>query len=140
MSTTVAINVRIPSEGMTLNAYELESLGAELYRVVRVPSVLEGEYFGYLDILELRLAPDAVYELVEIKERGGWRRFDFLISGEFAESENLAAILTSVRNESAILVRDFGGCRGILLPPDSHWDPSDEIVTAYEASAGASSA
>lgn len=90
--------------------------------------MIEDEHFGYQDILRLRRAPDGVFELVEVKERGGWRRFDYLISEKFAQAAELAAILARVQAANGVWVRDFGGCLGILLPRDSTWDPTDEIA------------
>ena len=127
MKATVTPDIRIPSEGMTLCGYELEPLGEGLYRAVVVPAVLEAEHFGYMDALALREAPDGVYELVGVSERGGWHRFDFVISEEVAKSGKLAAVLSRVWNAGGIWVRDFGGCLSILFPPGSGWDPTEEI-------------
>jgi len=133
MANTITIDVRIPSEGMTLCDYELEPLGEGLYRAVVVPAVFEAEHFGYMDVLELRPAPDGVHELIGIRERGGWRRFDFVISEQFATSDELADILSRVCNVGGIWVRDFGGCLAILFPPGSEEDPTEAIGAACAA-------
>lgn len=133
MKTTVTINVRIPSEGLTLCGYELEPLGEGLYRAVVVPAVFEAEHFGYMDVLELKEASDGVHELVHVRERGGWHRFDFVISEEVAKSDRLTALLSRVWNAGGIWVRDFGGCLSILFPPGAGWDPTEEIDAACRA-------
>jgi hypothetical protein len=114
---------------------ELEPLGEDLYRVVEVPDIFDLEHFGYRDVLRLRRAEDGRLHLVEVAERGGWRMFDYVISRQFAESTELAAVLARVVQAQGVWVRDFGGCLCILLPPDCIWDPERELDAALEACA-----
>ena len=116
--------------------YKLEALGEDLYRVIHVPGVFESEHLGYRDVLRLRPAPDGVFDLVEVTERGRWRLFDFIISKQFAESAELAAFLARVQAAEGAWVRDFGGILLIVLPPDSNWDSTRELEAASAASAG----
>jgi hypothetical protein len=60
---------------------------------------------------------------------------DFLLSKEFAESAELAALLACVEAAEGVWVRDFGGCPLILLPPNSIWDPTRELLVAHAATA-----
>jgi len=135
MTATVTLTFRIPAEGMTLEDYDLESLGGDLYRAMIVPGPFEADYFGFRDVLRLRRAPDGVLELVEVAERGAWKRFDFMISQAFAESTELAAFVARVEAAGGAWVRDFGGCVSILLPPNSIWNPTRELEAALNASA-----
>lgn len=136
MANIITLTLRIPAEGLTMQDYELEALGEDLYRVVNVPGIFDFEHFGYRDVLRLRRAQGGIFELVEIAERGRWRLFDFIISKEFAESTELAAFLARVEAAQGVWVRDFGGCLVILLPPDSIWDPTRQLEVASAASAG----
>ena len=112
---------------------KLEPLGDGLYRVVDVPGPFDHEYFGYRDVLRLRPAEDGVLDLVEIAERGGWRMFDYIISKQFAESTELAAVLERVTQAQGVWVRDLGGLLVILLPPHCIWDPVRELDAAIKA-------
>ena len=135
MASTVTLTLRIPAEEFTIENYELEPVGDDLYRVVVVPGIFDSECFGYRDVLRLRRMEDGVFELVEVAERGRWRVFDFMLWKEFAESPELAAMLKRVEAAQGVWVREFGGCLLILLPPNSIWDPASELQAASEATA-----
>jgi hypothetical protein len=127
VNTSVTLTFRIPAEGMTLVDRELEALREDLYRAVVVPAMFEAEYFGFRDVLRLRPAADGVPELVEVTERGGWKRFDFVVSQAVAESYRFAALVARVEEAGGAWARDFGGWLSFLLPPNSIWDPTREL-------------
>lgn len=135
MTTSVTLTFRIPADGTIVDGYELEALGGDLYRAVIVPGPFEAEYFCFRDVLRLTRAPDGELELVEVAERGGWKRFDFVISKAFAESKELAALVARVDAAGGAWVRDFGGCLSILLPPNSIWNPTRDLKAALSPSA-----
>ena len=127
---TITLDVRIPEIG-TLYDFEVEVLGNGLYRIVEVPfgpgtpgfNVIE-----YQDIVELAMASDGIYELRSVRARSRWRRFDFVLSFEYEESEAFANLLSRVEESGGTWVREAEGLLSIFLPPDSVWDPSDAVV------------
>jgi hypothetical protein len=135
MASTIALDLRIPSEEFTMRGYEVEPLGGDLYRVVVVPGAFDSEFFAYHDVLRLRRMEDGAFELVEVAERGRWRMLDFVLSKEFAESPELAAFLARLEAAQGVWVRDFGGLLFLLLPPESIWDPTRELEAESEAAA-----
>ena len=134
MAPRITLTLRILADD-SMQDYELEPLGDDLYRVVIVPSIFDSEHVHYHDVLRVKPIDDGIFELVEIVERGRWRLFDFLLSKEFAESTELAAFLARVEAAQGVWVRDFVGCLLILLPPNSIWDPTRELLVAHAATA-----
>jgi len=134
-TVTNRIPVRFGIDGSILSC-EVESLGEDLYRVVDVPGFFELGYFSYRDVFRLRKADDGVFDLLEIAERGGWHMFDYVLPKNFAESNQLAAVLTQVTNARGVWVREMGGLLFILLPPDCIWDPTRELQAASKEIAG----
>jgi hypothetical protein len=81
----------------------------------------------YGDVVELEPAAANIYKIRGVRQRGGWRRFDFGISPDWAGSEAFEILVTHVEENGGLCVRDFGGCLSIVLPPYSTWDPTDDL-------------
>ena len=122
----ITIQLRHPFKGST-GSLQVEPLGGTLHRVAEIPSALFGDPFECGDVIDVVTAADGVCELREVRERGNWRRFDFLVTRAHAESPELARVLDRVVGAGGQWVRDAGGVLSIVLPPDSTWDPNDDV-------------
>src|SRR5262245_13245162 len=122
---TLFLTVRFPAEGALAHGFKVEPLGRNLYRVMEIPFL--SDTVSYRDVIELTRGQDDTYECVAIRERAGWRRSDFLISKDLAESDRLTAILSRVIAAGGVWERVMGGCLSVVMPPDSAWDPTTEI-------------
>jgi hypothetical protein len=135
MANRIKVDLRIPPEGVMLHDYELEPLQGDLYRVVDIPSPFDDDWFEFQDTLRLRRAEDGVLEVAEVVERGRWKRFEFVISEQFAKSDEFNAFVARVVSAQGVWVLDFGGCLSVFLPPSSIWNPEPELEAANTACA-----
>jgi len=68
-----------------------------------------------------------------IRERGGWRRFDFVLSADYVRSQEMAEWLSQVEAAGGNWIQEAGGVVTIVLPPDSNWDPKGPGRSPLEA-------
>ena len=123
----ITINLRDAIEGQ-FGGFDVEPLGRSLYRMADIPSVLFRPHdIEYGDLVELEPVAANTYEIRGVRQRSGWRRFDFGISLEWAASEAFQRLMSNVQENGGLCMRDFGGCLSIVLPPDSTWDPTDDV-------------
>jgi hypothetical protein len=107
---------------------EVELLPDGLYRIEEIPfgGATPFEFdLQYRDIVELVRGDDGTYELRSIRERGGWRRFDFLLSADYMGSPDMERWLSQARTAGGLWIREAGGFVTIVLPPDCNWNPGD---------------
>ena len=129
MPSTQFLTVNLRALGFdAVCEWEFEELPSGLYRIVEIP-------FGaldpldidlqYGDVVELAPSSDGMHELRSIRERGGWRRFDFVLSRDYVGSQEMEQWLSRVEAAGGSWIREAGGAVTIVLPPDSNWDPQD---------------
>lgn len=132
MSTTQTITIDFSAlvDFDAQAALEVEILPNGLFRIEEIPFGLGAPLevdLQYRDIVELERNRDGTYELLAIRERGGWKRFDFLLPADYVDSDEMEKWLSDVEAAGGIWIREFGGCVTIMLPPDSRWDPNPSI-------------
>jgi hypothetical protein len=124
----IRINLWLDREGQYDGLY-VEPLGGSLYRVADIPHPWFGPHeIEYGDLVELERVAANTYEVRCVTQRGGWRRFEFLISPQWAASEAFERLMSDVLENGGLCVRDFGGYLSIVLPPDSTWDPTNDVL------------
>jgi hypothetical protein len=115
---------------------EVEPLPTGLYRIAEIP-------FGgatpfeidvqYRDIVELIRDCEGRYELRSVRERGGWKRFDFLLSADYVGSKDMERWLSEAQAAGGTWIREAGGLVTMMLPPDSDWDPRASSAAGRQA-------
>jgi hypothetical protein len=76
-----SIVINVWSEDGQWGGLEVEPLGDGVYRVIDIPCALSGPHdFEFGDLVELEQVALDTYEVRAVRQRAGWRRFDFVIS------------------------------------------------------------
>lgn len=106
-------------------------LGTDLYRLEETPI---GGDANYLDVVEVVPGPGAnggandTLKVVAVRQRSPLKRYDWLLSKEFSESDQLQKFLSRVKGEGGTWETIFGGQLIVYLPPESQFDPTNEFV------------
>jgi hypothetical protein len=133
------IYIEAPDDEGILQSYEVdaEPLGEDLYRIVDVlPLCAFHEDLQFHDVVELTPFATDMFTLRAVRQRGGWRRFDFVISRAILDSTALQDVEERVDAADGFCVVDFESLVAIFLPPGSTYDPTEDIETACKGHAG----
>jgi len=126
-----AIEVEALDEDGELQSYGVDVLPVDegrVYKIVDIPAPLWcHEDLQFEDVIEVSPLGADTYRLLAVRQRGGWRRFDFLLSPEVVASQALRDALWRVEAADGLWVRGFGGCLCIVLPPGSTYDPTGDV-------------
>lgn len=87
--------------------------------------MIEAASFG--DVIEADSISEGSLRFIRISEKSGWRTYDFLLSAEMAESKHITAIQDRVLSLGGHWERVFGGVLFLCLPPNSGYDPTDDM-------------
>lgn len=112
-------------EGVKIEGVQLEELGKGKFRIVELPNPFV-DCFNYLDVVEMKREEDGSLRFVRVLEPSGWRRFSFFVPHDSHEGP-LRPVLDRVAEAQGEWVIDYKGILQVFLPPESNWDPTQDI-------------
>ncbi|MDB6132530.1 MAG: hypothetical protein JWM59_773 [Verrucomicrobiales bacterium] len=87
--------------------------------------MVESASFG--DVIEVNSNTDGKLRFVRIAQRGGWRTYEFILSAEMIQSEQITAIQDHILSLGGYWEQVFGGILLLCLPPLASYDPTKDI-------------
>ena len=123
----------------------IDEEGYETSAEVRVTKVSSGKYricdagdifggaFQYGDHIQLRPRPDdGHYDFLWRVSSGGFRKTDYGIPKEVAESLEFRRFLSTLGAQGAYWEQVFGGILLVFQPSDARYDPWPDLVAVFE--------
>jgi hypothetical protein len=134
MSDEIKVSIQFPNE-ITVNTACVTRIAERLYRLEQDPLILvfaedEDEAVllpGFRDIIEAEEIGPTTLKFVRIIERAKFKRFEFLISEEFATSPKMTAVADKIIGHNGHCETIMGGILIIYLPEEVEYDPSDDL-------------
>ena len=112
-------------DGVKIEGVQLEELGKGKFRIVELPNPFV-DCFNYLDVVEMKREEDGSLRFVRVLEPSGWRRLSFFVPHDSQEGP-LRPVLDRVAEAQGRWVIDYKGILQVFLPPESNWDPTQDI-------------
>ena len=113
------------ADGVTIEGFPLEELGKGRFRIVELPNPFV-DCFNYLDVVEMQKKKDGLLRFVRVLEPSRWQRFMFFVQNGSPDGP-LRPVLDQVAEAQGKWVIDYEGILQVFLPPESNWDPTQEI-------------
>jgi len=124
-SSSFETRIKFPAEGLTTSVTATK-VGSALYRLDSVPWFAESVKFH--DIIETDDIDGEPLLFRRVAQKSDWRQFEYMLSRESRESEEIRRILERVEECGGHWERVLGGCLAICLPPEVGWDPTADVV------------
>lgn len=139
MNEPMDVSIEYPG-GVTDNSTLVTPLGSGRFRLeldplscfsAECPQDLR-ELPNYGDVIEAVDIASGTLRFVKVVERAPLKRFQFLLSRDYAESPELEMVLSRVETLNGHWERVFGGVLILYLPEDSDYDPSKKLKQLIE--------
>ena len=125
MEEKLQIDVIFEAEGVTAQNMCLTQMGPNLYRIEETPILIES--VSYQDVIEANQQPNGSLMFRQIVKKADLRTYEYLLSKEIADSDELEIILDKVTAVGGHWERIFGGCLIIYVPLNTDYDPTNEM-------------
>jgi len=134
MSDEMKVSIEYP-DGTIDDAALVTRVAERLYRLELDPLLFlfsddeeRPDLPAYRDIIEVEEIGLTPLKFVRVVERARFKRFEFLVSKEFAASEKMTAIASKIQQHNGYSERVFGGFLIIYLPEQADYDPTNDIL------------
>jgi hypothetical protein len=88
----------------------------------------------FMDVVFADELADGTLRFKAVKEQGSWKIENWVLGGDFIESEEMQPVFERMTYEGGFLAEDLWmrGILWILSPPDATLDPTEEIKVAHK--------
>lgn len=125
------------TEVLTIDGFSQDVLVQHLegnhYRICGAEIRLFNEEYNVGDVVEAHRNSDNELAVIQLVEPGNFRSFQFILPLGWAEKPEMVNVLNHILAVGGEWEGFFGGILLVALPPDTSYDPSDEIANAYRS-------